>query len=287
MRLRQLLLNVEKSGRSSSQGKNVVAFSGGVDSSVVAAAVYRVFPENSLCVIGRSAALPFEQLAVARRVAKDIGITLKEVHTKEGKNETYIENKGMSCYSCKTHLYTALKDIKSYVTDSGRDHSLVTLFNGTNKDDTQDQTRVGLIAAKEFDVASVLVDFTKDEVRSLAKELNLFNHNYAASPCLRSRLAFGVEATSDNLARIEKAESIVKQTLSSHQGPSLFLPHHNLRVRQLKKNCARIELDKSVLADFADLLPDVAQNLSHLGFETVDFKAFRSGGIATVIPLSY
>ena len=67
----------------------------------------------------------------------------------------------------------------------------IILFNGTNKDDMKDPTRVGLIAAKEYKVASPLEIYTKSEVRSLAKEMNLFNHNYAASPCLRSRLALG------------------------------------------------------------------------------------------------
>ena len=66
------------------------------------------------------------------------------------------------------------------------------MFNGTNKDDLSDSTRVGLIAARDFNVCSPLEEFTKDEVRAVAKEFGLFNHDYAASPCLRSRLAFGV-----------------------------------------------------------------------------------------------
>jgi len=129
------------------------------------------------------------------KVAQFIGIKLVEVETNEGKNEQYIKNEGMSCYSCKTHLYSALNSVITHVKDNQTAPRRVVLFNGTNKDDLIDTTRVGLLAAQDFNVSSPLDEFSKLQVRALAKEFGLFNHDYAASPCLRSRLAFGVTGT--------------------------------------------------------------------------------------------
>lgn len=94
----------------------------------------------------------------------------------------------------------------------------LTLYNGTNLDDLSDPTRVGLLAASKFNVYSPLSKLPKVEVRKLAKHLGLPNHNYAASPCLRSRLAFGVEATSDHLRKIEtgKNGNVVLTATPSH-----------------------------------------------------------------------
>jgi uncharacterized protein len=201
----RLLQRVRESGVAAGRGTNLIAFSGGIDSSVVAAAVFKVFPENSLCVLGRSSALPTEQLELARSVSSHIGIPLREVFTKEGTSEQYIQNEGMSCYSCKSHLYQALRDIQIEIvaenrrlsvgtgtgmvtgtgTGTGPGTGLIgiggtaggllthTLYNGTNKDDKVDVTRVGLIAAEEFRVASPLDEYTKLEVRAMAREFGL------------------------------------------------------------------------------------------------------------------
>ena len=158
------------------------------------------FPTSSLAVIGVSAALPESQLELARTVAASIGAPLTEVKTDEGMNPDYIENKGASCFHCKTALYSTLKS----VIDHTSTYSNVTLYNGTNKDDTSDPTRVGLLAAANFRVQSPLNELRKTEVRELAKHLGLPNHAHAASPCLRSRLAFGVEATAE--VRSDEAE---------------------------------------------------------------------------------
>ncbi|OQS07059.1 hypothetical protein THRCLA_00926 [Thraustotheca clavata] len=210
---------------------NVVAFSGGVDSSLVAALVHEAFPDNSVACLGVSAALPFDQLELARKIAMDIGIPLWETPTTEGLDVNYIQNKGQSCYYCKTNLYTTLNAVATHVKAKSGKNPI--LFNGTNADDKLDPTRLGLIAAAEFDVKSPLQDLTKDKVRALAKERGLLNWNYAASPCLRSRLAFGVEATKDHLKRVEAAESFARSYLHLH-------PQENLRVRFLPKNQAAI-----------------------------------------------
>lgn len=264
-----------------SNGYNLIAFSGGVDSSVVAAGVNYVFPNNSLCIIGSSQSLPTKQLELARSIAKHIGIKLDEVLTKEGNAEEYLKNEGMSCYSCKTHLYSALRDVYShYVKISSSSLSSCVIFNGTNLDDKKDHTRVGLIAANEFKVASPLDHLTKEEVRKLAFEFDLPNHAHAASPCLRSRLAIGVRATPSALKRIEDAEDIVRNVLSKE-----IKPHHNIRVRHLRREGdggvgARVELDESLLIvdSYSQVL--ISEQLSNLGFTTVSFGQFKSGSVA-------
>jgi PP-loop superfamily ATP-utilizing enzyme len=255
---------------------NIIAFSGGVDSSLAAALVYRSFhsssssqgqqgkrqrndsPGNLKAILGTSNSLPQRQLLLAREVADFIGIELMEVPTKEGTDEEYIANKGQACFVCKSHLYSALEavtqtahemnhqhqhmhqdDVSNAFIDTATNSSNrgVILYNGTNKDDTHDPTRLGLIAAKNFSVQSPLLHITKDQVRIAAKHLNLPNHNYAASPCLRSRLALGVEATQDHLDAVQKAEERVRSLLGLDETM-------DMRVRMLAGKRAMVELDR-------------------------------------------
>lgn len=183
----------------------------------------------------------------------------------------------MSCYSCKTHLYTALNDIDHYMKDIDKLNDVV-LFNGTNKDDLKDKTRVGLLAANEFRVASPLDDLTKNEVRAIALELGLPNHAYAASPCLRSRLAYGVKATDENLNRIEEAEILVRQILN----PSV---EQNIRVRHMEDGGAQIELDRDFLESsrISSLLPFLSESIGVLGFTYIRFNPFKSGSVAKLL----
>lgn len=187
-----------------------------------------------------------------------------EVPTKEGTDEQYIANKGQACFICKSHLYSALEAVTQTAHDMNyqqqqqqkneqqheQQHDAgsygnsqgVILYNGTNKDDTHDPTRLGLIAAKNFSVQSPLLYITKDQVRIAAKHLNLPNYNYAASPCLRSRLALGVEATQDHLDAVQKAEEKVRDLL----GLDVTM---DLRVRMLAGKRAMVELDRRWFVD--------------------------------------
>ncbi|KAF0684557.1 Aste57867_23475 [Aphanomyces stellatus] len=270
--LQQVLARVRQAG--SMQHMNVVAYSGGVDSSLVAAIVHRVFPDNSIACLGVSAALPAEQLLVARGVAQHIGIPLWETPTTEGNDPRYVENKGKSCYYCKTNLYTTLNQVVSHIKTQMPAEAKPILFNGTNADDKLDPTRLGLVAASEFHVVSPLEALAKTSVRELSKELGLPNWNYAASPCLRSRLAFGVAATRDHLARIEKAEETVRSHLALTRAD-------NLRVRFLAGNRAAIEVD---LKKLESLLPtdihSVQEACEKFGFAAVDVRAFKSGSLS-------
>ncbi len=236
---------------------NIIAFSGGVDSSLAAALVYRSFHNTSSspkkgnvkAVLGVSASLPERQLRLARDVASTIGIDLIETSTTEGADETYIENKGDACFVCKNHLYSALTAVseQARIIARNNDHQLeeVIMYNGTNADDTTDPTRLGLIAAKNFSVRSPLVHITKDEVRRASRHLNLPNWNFAASPCLRSRLALGVEATENHLRAVNMAEERVRDILGLDETM-------NLRVRMLAGQRAMVELGQEYFESGGD-----------------------------------
>lgn len=290
-------------------GANLVAYSGGVDSSLVAALVKRAFPTNSFACIGLSASLPSAQLTLAREVAAYIGIPLKEVTTTEGDAPEYVANRGLSCFHCKTHLYTALQTVaaeaQNYrqeindaraitMTDTtaaaaaeAREENsdpsvVVTLFNGTNAEDRQDPTRVGLKAARNFRVRSPIDHLSKNEVRALAKALGLPNWQHAASPCLRSRLALGVPAVEEHLQKVEAAEGLVRAMLGGgvSGAAGLLGVHHNVRVRLLAQGKAVIEVDKELLEMAASFLVAMEERMkAEFGFAGVTLRAFKSGSV--------
>ena len=252
---------------------HIVAYSGGIDSSLVACLIHQsaVEGETAHAVLGLSPAVPQEQIDLARHVAEDvIGMELEMIPTTEGDDEMYIENNGQACLACKTHLYTCLNAV---VKHAGGDHQR--LYNGTNADDLKDPTRLGLIAAENFQVRSPLSLIPKEDVRKAAKYLGLPNWNYAASPCLRSRLALGVEAVPEHLRRIETAERFVRQSLSLDATQSM-------RVRLLAQNRAMVEVEDSQL-DVAESHVDSWQThfQDQLGFASVAVRPFKSGSVAT------
>jgi len=273
---------------------NIIAFSGGVDSSLAAALVYRSFHNDSTrnqsgnvkAVLGVSNSLPERQLLLARDVASMIGIDLLEVSTTEGSDETYIENNGKACFICKSHLYSALEAVSqkaSEISNANGSRQDVVLYNGTNADDTQDPTRLGLVAASNFSVRSPLIHSTKDEVRRASRHLNLPNWNFAASPCLRSRLALGVEATEGHLRAVNMAEERVRNVLSLNDTM-------DMRVRMLSGKRAMVELDQQWFADgnFDNAMAEeilrsqgFEQYCKDLGFDGgIGIRPFKSGSVS-------
>jgi len=158
-------------------GHAVVAFSGGVDSSVVAAIAYRALGVKARAVTAVSPSVASGELEGAKRVAAHIGIAHEIVTTNELARPGYRANGRDRCYFCKTELYDTL----------AARYPGVPLLSGANKDD-QGDWRPGLKAAAEHDVQHPLVDVTKDEVRALARELELPSAEKPASPCLASRI---------------------------------------------------------------------------------------------------
>lgn len=260
----------------SNKHHHVVAYSGGVDSSLVTALLQHA---ASSCdsqhhavqaVFGISPAVSQEQIQQARHVASFLGVDLKEVYTTEGSDSTYIQNDGQACFACKTHLYTALQAVHQSTTTNDN----VQLYNGTNQDDLGDATRVGLIAANNFSVQSPLQYTTKQNVRRAARHLNLPNWNAAAAPCLRSRLALGIQATKSHLSMIEQAERFVRQQLRTKIQDST-----NIRVRMLTKQRAMIEVDANLLTELT-LGEEEQAYFETLGFSSVSAREFRTGSVA-------
>ena len=252
---------VRETTRASGEGArlHVVAFSGGVDSSLAAYLVHRAFGDGDgdgngngdrgvsgdgiararrgcVAVIGVSPALPAAQLDVARDVAAAIGVELLEVPTDEGDVPEYVANEGESCLHCKNTLYSTLRAVADAAARAVGDARVpgdvpgvvsdVALYNGTNADDLTDSTRLGLLSATRYRVKSPLCALSKTRVREVARAAGLPNWNLAAAPCLRSRLAAGVPATPGTLGDVELAECDVRAILN-------LSPEENMRVRVL------------------------------------------------------
>lgn len=242
----------------------LVAYSGGVDSTLVAAVARRVLgPENAPAVIGDSPSLPRAELFDASQLAEDLGLKLIVIAPNEQDDPGYIANAGDRCYYCKAHLYSHLQ---AYAAE----HGYTTIFNGTNADDLGDH-RPGLVAADEARVVSPLVEagLDKKEVRDLAKRMCLTNWNKPAAACLASRIPYGTEVTLERLSQVEQAEAALKE-----------LGFVGLRVRH-HEQVARIELPSDQMQQILDpnVRLQVARAVKAAGFlyVSLDLECFRSG----------
>ena len=183
----------------------IVAFSGGVDSSLVAAIAARALGDRALAVTAVSPALATGELDGARTVAVTVGIAHETITTDELARPGYVENGGDRCYHCKTELYDSLAHI-------AHERGYAAVLSGANADDIGDW-RPGLRAASEHGVIHPLLEagVTKEQVRTMATALGVPSAHKPASPCLASRLPYGTPVTPDALAQIDRAEQGVKQ----------------------------------------------------------------------------
>ena len=245
----------------------VIAFSGGVDSSTLAAVSREVLGEKVVAVVAKSPTYTSEELEDAKRVAKEIGIKLFIIETNELTNEDFSRNPENRCYYCKREL---LKNLSDFAYELG----FKAVFEGTNYSDLNDH-RPGFRAVKEAkSVYSpwMLNKFTKDEIRQVAKELGLSVHDKLALACLASRIPFNERITAEKLIRVDKAEQAVKALTGVKQ----------VRVRD-HSGLARIEIGKTERAVFCnvDILDKVTESLKKLGFKyvTVDLEGYQSGSM--------
>lgn len=245
----------------------VVAFSAGVDSTVVAQAAQLACGENALAVTAVSASLAVGELEDAKRLAEQIGIAHQILETSEFENPAYTANPSNRCYFCKTELYTRLENWLP-------EKNWGVVVNGANQDDRGDH-RPGMKAATEHNIRSPLLEvgLTKAEVRELAREWDLPVWDKPAMPCLSSRIAYGVEVTPERVSRVDQAERFLRERLGIAE----------LRVRLEAGELARIEVP---LPDLPRLMePKLREELSRqfhsLGFRfvTVDLEGFRSGSL--------
>ena len=240
----------------------VVAFSGGVDSTLVAAVAAQELGSRALAVTGRSASLPASEFAEAVALARELEIAHRVIETYELSREGYVANAGDRCYHCKNELYEALRPLAAALG--------AVVLNGTNVDDLGDY-RPGLKAAREQGVASPLVEagLGKADVRALSQALQLPTWDKPAMACLASRIPQGTAVTVELLGQVEAAEAFLR---------SLGL--RELRVRH-HGAVARIETDEGGMQLVMAQRERVEQRLRGLGFRFValDLAGFRSGSL--------
>ena len=243
-----------------------VAYSGGVDSAVVAKAAALALGDKAVSVTGVSASLASGELDAAVELAKLIGIRHVVVNTDELASGDYTRNAPDRCYHCKTELYSQLEMLLPKL-------GVKAMVNGANADDLGDY-RPGMRAASEHQIHSPLAEcgITKAEVRQLAAEWGLPVWDKPATPCLSSRIAYGEEVTPERLAMIDRAEQFLR-------GQGLA----NLRVRYHKGDLARLEVPLADLPRLCtgDVREQIAAELRRLGFKfvTLDLEGFRSGSL--------
>jgi uncharacterized protein len=253
-------------------GSCAVAFSGGVDSTVVAKAAQVALGSQALAVTGTSASLAAGELEEAVALAQLIGIRHEILPTDEFADPAYLANASDRCYHCKTELYTQLDGVAERF-------GVAAVLNGANLDDRGDH-RPGMTAAVEHQVRSPLLEceLSKDEVRQLAAHWALPVWDKPASPCLSSRIAYGEEVTPERVAMIDQAETLLRE-----------LGLRELRVRYHKGDLARLEVPLEALPRLAqpETRSRLVEQLKRLGFKyvTLDLEGFRSGSLNQVLPV--
>jgi len=262
---RDRLLELLKSYRSCA-----VAFSGGLDSTVVAKAAQLALGDQAVAVTGASASLAVGELNECVTLARQIGIRHEVIETDELSIPGYQANSGNRCYFCKTELFVKVQELANRL-------GMAVVCDGTNHDD-RNEHRPGMKAGREREIRSPLAEceLTKAEIRELAVAWDLPIWDKPATPCLSSRIAYGETVTPQRLAMIGAAERFLRE-----QG---FQP---LRVRYHKGDMARIEVSPEALPRFFEpaFREEVVEKLKSLGFKfvSIDLEGFRSGSMNAVL----
>jgi uncharacterized protein len=249
-------------------GRVLVAFSGGVDSAVVLVAAAKALGTGGVAAVTAvSASLPATELAAARRFCAERGIAHHTPHTNELDIAGYRENGPRRCYFCKSTLLATATEM------AGR-YGYAQVATGTNADDVTGGFRPGIRAAAERGARTPLADLGlgKDAVRSVARDWDLPVWDKPAAACMASRIAYGIEVTGHRLARVERAEALLRPAASG-----------NLRVRDLGEH-VRVEVDAPLVEAVRDDAR-VGEALRVAGFTgPYSVAAFRSGAMNELLP---
>ena len=253
-------------------GRVAVAFSGGIDSTVVAQAAYEALGDAAIAVTAVSESLAAGELEEAQELARKIGIRHRVIRTEEFADPNYRRNDSNRCYFCKSELYGRLSGMLGEL-------GVEVIVSGANTDDMGDY-RPGLRAASEHGVRHPLQEcnLSKADVRALALAWGLPTWDKPATPCLSSRVAYGEDPTPERVRMIDQAEQWLRQ-----RGLRV------LRVRYHKGDLARIEVSPDDLPRLVELelRGELITAFRALGFKfvTLDLEGFRSGSMNSVIPV--
>jgi uncharacterized protein len=251
-------------------GRVILGYSGGVDSALLAIVGARTLgPDRFLAVTGRSGSYPAEQAQTALGLAQQFKIPVLEIDTRELQDPRYLSNSTDRCYFCKSELWTRLGQI-------ARERGFDVVIDGTNADDLGEH-RPGLRASAELGVRSPLAElgWTKREIREAGRELGLPTWSAPASPCLSSRVLYGLEITAERLRQVEEGEAYLRAL--GVRG-DLRVRHHGTK--------ARLEVAASEMKRIQANWTAVDAAFSRFGFAAVELdpNGYRRGGLLALAP---
>ncbi len=247
----------------------LVAYSGGVDSSYLALIDSKELGKNAVCITGLSLSVSQKQREQAAQIAVDFKFNFQIIETDELANPLYQANPTNRCYYCKTQLYGKLLSI-------AKENKIEFVLDGANTDDVGD-FRPGREAAREKNVRSPLIEvgLSKNEIRELSKKHELPTWNEPSSPCLSSRIAYGVPVTIERLSKVERGEEIIR---------GLGFKEFRVRVHDelVRLEIAPTEMERALNLELTEKL---AEQFRQLGFKyvTLDLHGYRSGAMNEVL----
>jgi uncharacterized protein len=248
----------------------VVAFSGGVDSTLLMKVAHDVLGDRCIAASGLSATYAEEEMREARELAAELGVDYRVIETMELSDSRYADNTHQRCFFCKQELYGKL-------TEYAEEHGFRHVVDGSNADDDGD-FRPGMRAARDLGVRSPLqeVGLTKREIRQLSAEFGLRTAEKPAVACLSSRFAYGDPITVEKLQQVAGAESAVRQL--GFRG--FRLRHHG--------EIARLEMAPADLDRAFAMRGEISERVKKHGFKYValDLDGYESGSMNRVLPLT-
>lgn len=249
-----------------SMGGAVVAYSGGVDSTFLLKVAHEVLKDKVLAVVATSLTYPEDEVRQAIQLAQKMGVRVRLVETREMENPAFSANPPDRCYHCKQELFSMLKTIAA-------EEGFSFILDGTNYDDRKDY-RPGARAARELGVRSPLaeVKLRKEEIRLLSRWLRLPTWDKPSLACLASRFPYFTEIKPERLAKISKAEAILRN-----------LGFKQVRVRHQSDELARIEIEPEEFSLIIDpiIRKKIVKRFKSLGYIyiTLDLEGYRSGSL--------
>lgn len=250
------------------KNKVMVALSGGVDSALVAYAAFQKLGNSAIAVTADYKTLSQEELETAKQICSEIGIPQLFLDYSELENEDFTKNDSNRCFHCRLELGDHLVNL-------AKEHDVEIIVDGTNLDDLGDY-RPGIEALKQNGIRSPLVEtnFSKSQIREVAKMIGLSVFDKPSNSCLASRIPWGQRVTAEKLIRIEFGETIVKQLTKIKQ----------VRVRDINGS-AKIEVEKHMIPRFDEItLKQITEKLKMIGFTSVevDQEGYRPGKINVI-----